>query len=249
MTIIFYDIPSKVVGGPWNPNTYKTRYTLNFKGVPYKTEWIEYTEIEPLCKEKGIAASTTWADGRPSYTLPSILDTDAKVGVTESHQIAEYLDKAFPNTPKVIPPGTEALQAAYVASYLPHFKGLWQFVLPATLASIDHAPSNEYFHKTRSEIFGQDIKTMKPSGAAWDAAIKELREGLDVLDQQLQKSGGLFIMGDNPTFADFSLLGWVKWGQSVLGKDSAEWKAIATFNDGRWAKRLEILDQKYGQTQ
>ncbi|KAF8630565.1 hypothetical protein AX17_005377 [Amanita inopinata Kibby_2008] len=144
----------------------RLKYTLNFKGVPYKTEWVNHTEVEPLFEEKSIPASTTWPDGRPRYTLPSILDTDAKIGVTESQQIAEYLDKAFPNTPKVIPPGTEALQAAYVASYMQHFKALWQFCLPATLVVYDHAPSNEYFHKTRNEMFGQDIKTMKPSGAA-----------------------------------------------------------------------------------
>ena len=58
MTITFYDIPSKIPGKAWSPNTFKTRYVhqmdsahhdrsrfdkvtnriaLNFKGIPYTT--------------------------------------------------------------------------------------------------------------------------------------------------------------------------------------------------------------------
>ncbi|KAF8630569.1 hypothetical protein AX17_005381 [Amanita inopinata Kibby_2008] len=249
MTIILYDFPSKVIGGPWNPNTWRTRFTLNYKGIPYRTEWIQYTEIERVCKEKGIPPSTTKADGSPSYTLPSIWDTEANVGVSDSHSIAVYLDKAFPDKPRVIPPGTEALQTAFIQSLGSYVNAMRPFTIPATLALIDHEPSYEYFYKTRSAMFGQDLKTMGPSdAAARDDILKKTMEGLNSLDQILQKSSGPYIMDGTISFADFALGSWLKWVQLILGKDSDAWKAIVTWNEGRWAERLGRLEQ-YAQIQ
>ncbi|PFH48510.1 hypothetical protein AMATHDRAFT_76671 [Amanita thiersii Skay4041] len=241
--IIFLDFPSKIVGGPWNPNTWKVRYMLNFKGIPYKTEWVEFTEIAGKCKEMGIPPSGTNPDGSPSYTLPSIYDTDAKVGVSESHRIAEYLDKAFPSTPTVIPKGTEALVNVFVEKWDVNIQALWQFGIPATLKVIDHPPSHEYFNITRSAAFGKDLKTWTPTGPVRYVALKELKDGLNVLDQWFLKSGGPFIMGDTPSFPDFVVGGFMKWAECVLGKDSAEWKYIASCNDGRWGQRVQRLEQ------
>ncbi|PFH52512.1 hypothetical protein AMATHDRAFT_2228 [Amanita thiersii Skay4041] len=242
--IIFYDFPSKIVGGPYNPNTWKVRYTLNYKRIPYKTEWVEYTEIESKCKEIGIPPSGTKKDGMPSYTLPSIWDTDAKVGVSESYRIAEYLDKTFPNSPKVIIPGTEALLNIFIQTWAQNLKALWQFTIPATLEVLDHAPSYEYFRRTRSQMFGKDLKEVPPKpGVEREAALQELKAGLNVLDRWLVKSGGPFIMGDNPSFADFVVGGYMRWTRAVLGPDSKEWKEIASWNEGRWGQRVQRLDQ------
>ncbi|KAF8633110.1 hypothetical protein AX15_001493 [Amanita polypyramis BW_CC] len=244
MTIIFYDFPSKNVDGPWNPNTWKTRYTLNYKGIPYKTELVEYVDIEKLCKEKGIPPSSTDKGAMYHYSLPSILDTSTGTGVSESHRIAEYLDKAYPDTPKVIPPGTEALQAAWIESIMPHLSALWQFTVPRTLDIIDHPESNEYFYRTRCIMLGKDLKQWKLEGSEWEAAIKDLQKGLDGLDQKLVKSGGPYVMGKTVSFADFTLAGWFKWLQiCVGGKNSKEWQLIASWNEGRWAKRLEDLER------
>ncbi|KAJ7483558.1 hypothetical protein FB451DRAFT_1234964 [Mycena latifolia] len=72
--IVFYDIPSTLPNKCWSPNTWKTRYALNFKGIPYKTSWVEYPDIEPLSREVGAAPTRNKPDGRPHYTLPMIHD-------------------------------------------------------------------------------------------------------------------------------------------------------------------------------
>ncbi|KAF8742573.1 hypothetical protein AX14_003607 [Amanita brunnescens Koide BX004] len=169
MTIIFYDFPSQ--RGPYNPNTWKVRYTLNYKGIPYKTEWKEYSDVEKISKEKGIppGGEVNPETGGAYYTFPAIVDESTGVALSDSIRIAEYLDKAYPNTPKVIIPGTESLQAAFVGSFRPYLKAMWQFVLPATLDLIENPESNEYFYRTRSGRFGKDLKTFKPTGDAWQA--------------------------------------------------------------------------------
>lgn len=88
---------------------------------------------------------------------------------------------------------------------------------------------------------------MKPTGDAWQAGLNELRDGLNNIDQWLQKSGGPYVMGNTISFADFVLGGWLKWMQVALGKDSEEWKQISSWNEGRWGERVERLE-KYAQT-
>jgi hypothetical protein len=48
--VILYDLPSQK-GNAWNFNCWKTRLILNFKGVDYKTQWVEYPDIAPTWKE------------------------------------------------------------------------------------------------------------------------------------------------------------------------------------------------------
>ncbi|KAK2464960.1 hypothetical protein APHAL10511_003036 [Amanita phalloides] len=247
MTIIFYDFQLGTADAPWNPNTWKVRYTLNYKGLPFRTERLQYVDIEKTCKEKGIPPSNP--DGEIKYTLPSIFDTSTGTGVSESHRIAAYLDETYPDTPKVIPAGTEALQTAWIAAIRPNLSAMWQFSLPGTLNILDHPESNDYFYRTRSVIFGKDLHEMRPQGeVAWDAAMKDLEKGFNVIDQWILKSGGPYVMGKTVSFADFVVAGWLNWLQATVGKDSREWQLIGTWNAGRWDKRLEQL-AKYSNPQ
>jgi len=49
--IILYDLPSKDPCGCWSLNPWKTRMALNYKGVDYNTEWVEYPDIASKFKE------------------------------------------------------------------------------------------------------------------------------------------------------------------------------------------------------
>ena len=216
---------------------------MNYKGIPYKTEWVEYVDIEKVLKKNGVPPATTDENAPFKYTLPAILDTSTGVGASESFRIAEYLDKTYPDTPKVLPLGTEAFQIAWIDALKPHLNAMWQFTLPGTLDIIDHPASNEYFYRTRTAMFG-DIKKMKPEGAAREAGLKDLQKDLDELDQKLVKSGGPYVMGKTVSFADFALAGWLKWLKfSIGGKDTKEWQLIVSWNEGRWGKRLEALEK------
>ncbi|KAI0725636.1 hypothetical protein C8Q72DRAFT_749831, partial [Fomitopsis betulina] len=70
--IILYDIPSSLPHNAWSPNTWKTRYLLNIKDLPYRTQWLEYPDIAGYLRALGVPPT---APGTIApYTLPAIYD-------------------------------------------------------------------------------------------------------------------------------------------------------------------------------
>ena len=75
--------------------------------------WVEYPDVEPLCKKIGAAPTgTKGADGSPLYTLPTIYDPNTKTAVSDSSKIVRYLDATYPSSgPTLLPAELDALQA------------------------------------------------------------------------------------------------------------------------------------------
>ncbi|THU85869.1 hypothetical protein K435DRAFT_731956, partial [Dendrothele bispora CBS 962.96] len=236
-TLIFYDIPSKI--GAWSPNTWKTRYSLNFKGIPFKTVWVEYPDIEKTLKDLGIAACATKPDGKtPHYTLPAIYDPVTKTGLTESFAIARYLDEKYPDKPTLVPKGTGALQKAYIDATRGKLDALWQFMFPKTAWSLNER-SEEYFRRTRKQTLGKTMEEMYPK-EEW----KKLEEGLGQIDKWYGKEDVLVMGGeDKASFADFAFAGFVIWIRILFGKKSEEWKDVSAWQGGRWGKMIQTLEK------
>ena len=68
--IILYDLPSKDPCKSWSLNPWKTRLVLNYKGLPYKTEWTEYPDLASKFSSLGVPKNT--AEGVPPYTSPCV---------------------------------------------------------------------------------------------------------------------------------------------------------------------------------
>ncbi|KAF8588673.1 hypothetical protein K439DRAFT_1233675, partial [Ramaria rubella] len=79
------------------------RILLNYKGIPYKTTWVSYPDIEPTLKKLGCSPTGTKPDdpSKPFYTLPAIIDTSngTQVVIADSLAIAEYLEAKYPDRP------------------------------------------------------------------------------------------------------------------------------------------------------
>jgi glutathione S-transferase len=221
------------------------RFSLNFKKLPYKTINLEYPDIQGEFVKVGIPPSSTWPDGRPLYSSPSIFDSSTNTGVTDSYQIAQYLDKAYPDTPKLLPPGTEALQATFYAQFNTLITPFLQFFVPK-VPSILNPSSSEYFIRTRSERFGKPLADVDPKGQAREEAWKKVEAAFDTLHGYLSESSGPYIMGDTATFADFVVAGTLYAMAVVFGEDSKEWKDVMTWNNGRWATFRESVEQYAG---
>lgn len=73
--------------------------SLQLKGIPFKTEWVEYPDIEPLCKRIGALPTSKKTDGRDHYTLPTIFDPSTGRAISDSLPIALYLDQTYPDSP------------------------------------------------------------------------------------------------------------------------------------------------------
>ncbi|KAJ4002295.1 hypothetical protein F5050DRAFT_1559024 [Lentinula boryana] len=247
--IIFYDIPFAEPSICWSPNTWKTRYCLNYKGLAYRTEWIEYPDIEALCIKIGAAPTDSKDDGiSPEYTLPVIYDPSTGQTISDSFDIAVYLDTTYPDTPQLFPPGTRALQsvfAQYASSRIVSHLG--QFLRPAVFQKLPAGRSQEYFRRTREASYNVKIEEWAPRGDDRVREWRKLEKALVLLDGHCRRTkeeiGGEFICGINPSFADFVLAGIFQWCKEGFGIESDEWNDISRWQDGRWADFIGSLEK------
>lgn len=210
------------------------RYALNIKGVAYKTEWVEYPDIEALAKKIGAPPTGAKADGCPSYTLPIINDPNTGKVVSDSFLIAEYLDATYPSGTTLFPPGTKPLMAALEAGVIGAIGSIFPYQL-ASSCYILNPSSEKYFRATREASYGKKIEEFSPAGAQRDADWAKAKEGLVAVDGWLSKNGGgKFVMGNTVTYADGILGAWLTWIKITNGESSAEWKDFASWHGGRW---------------
>ncbi|KAJ7263877.1 hypothetical protein C8J57DRAFT_1333079 [Mycena rebaudengoi] len=240
--LTFYDIPSTQPGNAWSPNTWKTRHSLNYKGIPYKTVWLEYEEIEPASKRLGATPTSNKPDGRPHYTLPMIHDPTTGAVVSESTKIAEYLDKAYPDTPRLLPAGTAAFQRVfeeYVGSLL--VGTLAWYARPAVHAKLNPV-SKEYFRRTMETLCGKTLEEFTPKGEEHVKSMQKIKDALGKIDGWIKLNGpnSSYIMGDTISFADVWLVSYLKWIRLAVPD---LWEEIKPWHDGRWASLLQDFEK------
>ncbi|KAG2012962.1 hypothetical protein CC2G_009908 [Coprinopsis cinerea AmutBmut pab1-1] len=249
--ITFYDIPSTTSLNSWSPNGWKTRYTLNFKGLPYKTEWVEYPDIAALYQKNNVPAPAKQSDGSPYYSLPLIHDSKTNTFVADSLEIAKYLDKTYPDTPKVLPDGEEGL--AKTTQFLGELGGtmfpLFPIIFPATVPILNEV-SKGHFKVARAKnlvsVFNniKSIDEIQLSEKEVEERWEQVRAGFQGLDSKFGGEGKEFawFAGDKITFADLALGGMLLWIKLVWGEESAEWKRVSGWNNGKWATMLKKLE-------
>ena len=252
-----YDIPSTLPGIAWSPNTWKTRqashstvhtplsppiqlrYTLNYKGIPFTTKWVEHPDIEPTCKKIGAFPTTTRDDGSPLYTLPVIHDPNTGITVSDSARIATYLDEQYPDTPRLasVPkPLESAFLAAQRGLVLPT---LYTFALPKAMEHLNKA-SEEYFRRNKFKV----ISPLCPAGDPRTAALEKMKTEFGLLDAWLKSAGeghGPFVTGKEVSYLDFCVSTPVLWMKRIYGEDSVEWEALKSWHGGRWESLLQAL--------
>ncbi|KAF8633122.1 hypothetical protein AX15_001502 [Amanita polypyramis BW_CC] len=241
--IILYDVASKISNYAWSPNTWKTRLTLNYKRIPFTTEWVEFPDIEAKCKELNIPPSIIKRDGSSLYTVPAIWDPSTKTGISNSPHIAKYLDETYPDTPPVLFDGIEEYNHIMTAYKLPELRNIDQFLVPLIHDKLLSPRSQEYFGRTREQMFGRKIGEIMPTGEERVKRWDEVRKGFDIVDGWLQKNGGPFARGEEASFVDFALGGHLMWYKRVFGEESEYWKDILTWNEGRWGKYADNLEK------
>jgi len=238
--ITLYDIASTHPGQAWSPNTAKARYALNFKGIPHKTVFLEYPEIELLCKKLGAKPTSQTP---LQYTLPVIHDPLTDTIVSDSIEIARYLDATYPNTPRLIPDGTVALHYAFTEAFEATLPPYFVYTLPASLPFLNPA-SQDYFRQTREQLFGgRRLEDVVPTGEEDVVMWKKLEDAFGQIDGWIQKNGAdsKYFMGDTICYADISVAGFLRWGKMVLGKD--KWEKILTWHDQRWAGLMKEMEK------
>ncbi|TFK91971.1 hypothetical protein K466DRAFT_582383 [Polyporus arcularius HHB13444] len=248
--IIFYDIPGNAAKDKaWSPNTWKTRFNLNIKGIPYKTVWVEYPDIAPLSKQIGAGPTATTPDGSgsPHYTLPAIYDPNTRTAVAESLAIARYLDRTYPSSgPTLIPKETDALHMAFVQAFRDaYFPDAGQLFLPASCAQLNPA-SEAYFRRTREAWYNAKLEDFAPFGSEKRAQHwKGVEKALHTIKEWLEADGTekMYVMGDSISFADIVVVSHLVWMKLVLGPASEEWTDVMKWDGGHWARFMAEFEK------
>lgn len=220
------------------------RYVLNYKGLPYQTEWVEYPDIEPLYAKIGAKSHITKPDGvTPHYTVPILHDQSTGVVISDSAEIARYLDKAYPDTPTVFPSGTDAFHYAFNDALENNFSALPQFALIATYPILNPR-SKGFFRdsKEKSMFNGRTLEEVAPKGADKEKEWAQLRDDFGNIDAWMKKEDKYF-MSDVISYADFTISAWLLYIRIVYGADSEEWKDILTWHKGRWGALVKNLEK------
>ena len=218
------------------------RYALNIKGLAFKTEWIEYPDIQAFCKEHNIPNVDTKPDGSPHYTVPIIHDESTGKFIVDSSNIAAYLDEQYPHAPTFFPKGTHALQKAFQFAVGSATGVLGRIVMPATHTILNEA-SQEYFYRTKG------IDKLRIPEHELDDHWKKLEVEMGIIDDWLKRNGEgqKFIAGDSITYVDIHLTARLLWMKKVLDGKKAQgsngWDIIKEWHGGRWARMVAEFEQ------
>ncbi|KFA78585.1 hypothetical protein S40288_09087 [Stachybotrys chartarum IBT 40288] len=210
--IILYDLPRKAPNTTWTLNAWKGRLLLNFKGLDYRMEWLEYPQMKPRFAPHVPANAEGWP-----YTVPTVQLPDGTF-IMDSSNIAAALEQAHPlpslrlTSPAL--PSITALTAAALNAVLPNLADhIPKHVL--NQASVPH------WYATREAVIGKPLHQFERENGgpkAYDAAADTLAQVTALLKQS---TDGPFFDGRDVGFADFVWVGFLEFLRRI-GGDSYE---------------------------
>ena len=163
--------------------------------------------------------SETGADGKGYYSLPVIYDPKTKKYVVDSTEIVKYLDETYPDTPRLYPEGTGALQHAAGLLIVPPVLFPLLRLLLFPIHQLLNPKSQAYWRTTREAKFGKKLEEFDTEDD-W----KALESGLSTVKEILEQNGegkDLLFTGSQVTQIDLQLAAILVFGKVVFGEESA----------------------------
>ncbi|KAF9256698.1 hypothetical protein L218DRAFT_829021, partial [Marasmius fiardii PR-910] len=216
-----------------SPLTRRVIFSLNYKKLPFKVSIVSFETLEPTAKSIGAPPTSTRTDGSPKYTVPFIHDSATGKSVSDGILIADYLDEAYPDTPKLFPEGTRTLQAVFCNRVTTSFYA----VTPALVRTHEKWMSAE-LRAGRAKTYGPDsakLLSSEEEKKVWANG----RKTFDELDAAYGSPERVFVMGINPVFADLCLAAMMSTIKVIYGDESEEWKDVSGWVGGRAGRVVE----------
>ncbi|KIV88054.1 hypothetical protein PV10_08984 [Exophiala mesophila] len=210
--IVFFDLPSRA-GKAWSLNPWKTRLALNYKGLPYRTEWIEYPDLRPTFQGLGIPPNETGF----AYSSPAIGLPDGSY-VMESRKIASALEERYPTPSLHLDSPYLPRVEAVLSKLLPGLRPIFVPLVPKVFLN---PRSQEYFIPDRERTFGKSLDEVS-QGA--DQAAEDSRPYVAQLAELLRENqDGPFFAGKQVGYADFMVVAFLRM-LTLLGAADKLWK-------------------------
>ncbi|KNG48590.1 glutathione s-transferase [Stemphylium lycopersici] len=236
--IQFFDIASGPPKRCYAPNPWKTRYALNMKAVPYKTQWVELPDVKATRIAHKVDPVRKFPDNSDFFTLPMIHDTATSTWVGDSFDIAVYLDQKYTGSGKTLfPPNTIGVHRVFNAHVDAMFTRHVQLCF-------QHMPLNpETAAQTRKEFADRmhmdDWKQLCLEGEAREKAVQAFEAELeDFAKMWRYEDQGPFLEGEKMSYADVMVAAWLQFFKATI----PEWEGIQRWQGGRWKRLLEALE-------
>ncbi|KAG1724286.1 hypothetical protein EDD22DRAFT_1020033 [Suillus occidentalis] len=226
LSLVLYDILSELPGNNWSSNPAKPRFVLSHKGLPFVTLWVEYSDIPIAMKAIG-AKPNKRRDGSDVYTVPVLSDPNTGALITDSLEIASYLEKTYPEKP-VFPNNFRTPDTRF---------RLRPFKPPSTCYEKILSPASAKFF-----IEARSVDVPLPWDAKPDEDWELLEKGYNTAYEWYQKTDGKWIMGHTFSYADIVVACELLWYKRVLKED--EWVRISSWNGGKWAQVLADVEKE-----
>ncbi|KAI1424346.1 putative glutathione S-transferase [Xylaria sp. FL1777] len=230
--IVLFDLGSK---GPknqtWSLNPWKTRLVLNYKGLDYETEWLEYPEIKPRLQKH-------LPEGIEKYTIPTVIMPDGTY-IMDSWKIVQAIEKDYPSPSLHL----DSPLRERVEGHL--FIGREALRPVSSMKIINRLlkeQNHEYWYETRSKAagmpleqfekeYGQDGKSYKEAAPHFQAVTAILKED----------ASGPFFMGSTLSYTDFVWAGFLLFCRRI-GDDVFQSVLEATGDGDVHLKLLKALE-------
>ena len=130
----------------------------------------------------------------------------------DSFDIAEYLEKTFPDAPSLFPSKSAALARLMESYCVPHLRTpLYPLILPKQVDFLDER-GGEYFMRTREERLGPISHDVYKDKERIDKIWEQMSDGTGVLGQMLKDNpGGPYLLGADRSYADLELSATLEW--------------------------------------
>lgn len=198
MSITLYSLCGRDDTRPFSPHCWKTVLSLAHKGLDFAERPLAFTAIPGI--ENGF-----------SKTVPILRDGEHLV--SDSFEIAAYLDEAYPDRPSLFNgEGGKAL-ARFVESWSQ--TTLHPAIVRIAIIDIHDLLDEEdsrYFRESRTKAFGRSLEEVAANREEEIAAFPEKLE-------PLRRMLGIqpFLGGDAPLFADYIVFGALQWARITSG--------------------------------
>ena len=180
-----------------SPCVWRIRYALAHKGIAYETVYVGFTEIPTLF-------------GGKFKTVPILEHGDTVLN--ESWDIAEYLDRTFPDKPLLFnTPAEHALVRFMDGWFMTEVLRKLFRVYVKDVHDAARPQDQPYFRESREK--NMKGKTLESFTADRASHLPAVRTALAPLRQHLLKYP--FLGGSTPNYADYIALGGFYWAASA----------------------------------
>ncbi|KAI1329216.1 hypothetical protein F5Y16DRAFT_114652 [Xylariaceae sp. FL0255] len=237
--LVFCDIASGPPVRSYAPNPWKVRYALNFKRVNFITKWVDLADFASTRKSLGAGPVRFLPNGEPFYTLPVIQDPSTDEVVGDSFDIAVYLDKKYPDGPRLFRQST-----GLYAAFKTHFD---TFVPIGGALLTDGMPLDPETHEeVQAEMCRRYGAKSTEDLTVHGESRRKVLSGLEVTMRDAAKywrfSEDPFFGGNEADYADIIMGGRLMF----LSMTVPEWEEIRTWHGGVWGKLHEALEPYRG---